>query len=71
MGQRFEYSEKRFRIGAAGYAIFSISSEYGHKVLSKLSIKESLKKSANEWFDKHIKGDWMAVHYRGTDVREV
>ena len=68
LGQRFEYSEKRFRIGAGGYAIFSISSEYGHKVLSKLSIKESLKKSANEWFDKHIKGDWVAVHYRGTDI---
>ena len=45
-----------------------ISSEYGHQVLTRLSIKEDLQKSANEWFESHIKGDWVAVHYRGTDV---
>ncbi len=45
-----------------------ISSEYGHKVLTRLSIKEDLQKSANEWFESHIKGDWVAVHYRGTDI---
>ena len=68
LGQRFEYEKTNFPFRLAYYGIFSISSEYGHKMLSKLSIKESLKKSANEWFDKHIKGDWVAVHYRGTDI---
>ena len=67
-GQRFEYEKRNFPYRLAFYGIFSVSSEYGHKVLSKLSIKESLKKSANEWLDKHIKGDWVAVHYRGTDI---
>ena len=68
LGQKYEYSKIILKPTLAWYAIFSISSEYGYKVLSKLSIKESLKKSANEWFDKHIKGDWIAVHYRGTDI---
>ena len=68
--QRFEYNKRKFPalIFLVRHAKHSISSEYGHKVLSKLSIKEGLKKSANEWFDKHIKGDWVAVHYRGTDI---
>ena len=48
--------------------IFFISSEYGHRVISKLSVKEDLIKSANHWFDEHIQGDWVAVHYRGTDI---
>ena len=68
LGRRFEYGKTDFSFRVVFYAIYSISSEYGHKVLSKLSIKEGLKKSANEWFDKHIKGDWVAVHYRGTDL---
>ena len=51
-------------------ATIFISSEYGHKVITRLSIKEDLRKSANEWFENHIKGDWVAVHYRGTDIRE-
>ena len=48
---------------------FFVPSEYGHKILSKLSIKEELRQSADKWFDRHIKGEWVAVHYRGTDVR--
>ena len=47
-----------------------ISSKYGHKVLTQLSIKKDLQKSADEWFASHIKGDWVTVHYRGTDVRK-
>ncbi len=47
-----------------------ISSKYGHEVLTRLSIKEDLQKSANKWFESHIKGDWVAVHYRGTDIRK-
>ncbi len=60
---------------AAGYPVLYlarfISSEYGHKVITRLSIKEDFQKSANEWFASHIKGDWVAVHYRGTDVAKI
>ena len=49
---------------------YFISSDYGHKVLTRLSIKECLQKSANEWLESHIKGDWVAVHYRGTDTKK-
>ena len=52
----------------ACFAAYGISSEYGYKIISQLSIKRSYKKAADEWFDKHIKGNWVAVHYRGTDV---
>ena len=55
----------------ARYGLFSNSSEYGYKILSKLSIKEDLKKSANQWCEKYIKGSWVAVHYRGTDIATV
>ena len=57
-----------FSDGIAYFGIFFVSSEYGYKVLSKLSVKEGLKESANRWFAKHIKRDWVAVHYRGTDI---
>ena len=52
----------------AWFAIFALSPEYGHKIISQLCIKERFKKVADEWFDKHIQGNWVAVHYRGTDV---
>ena len=54
---------------SAVIGVFSNSSEYGHKILSQLSIKEELKHSANQWFEQHIKKEnWVAVHYRGTDA---
>ena len=45
-----------------------ISAEYGHGVISRLSIRKDIQHEADEWFNKHIKGDWVAVHYRGTDM---
>ena len=42
--------------------------EYGHKILSKLSVQKDLKESAAYWLNQHIAGDWVAVHYRGTDI---
>ena len=42
--------------------------EYGHKVISQLSVKQDIQHRADEWFETHIKGDWLAVHYRGTDI---
>ena len=45
-----------------------ISAEYGHGVISQLSIREDIQHQADEWFKEHIKDDWVAVHYRGTDI---
>ncbi len=47
---------------------YFILPKYGHKVLSKLSIKKELQEIADQWFDIHIKGCQVAVHYRGTDA---
>ena len=54
--------------GLALIGLFSNSSEYGYKILSKLSIKDELKYAANQWLKQHIEGDWVAIHYRGTDA---
>ena len=51
------------------WGIYCISPEYGYKILSKLSIKEELKEYANQWLIENIRGDWVAVHYRGSDVQ--
>ena len=50
------------------YGLFTNSSEYGYKIISKLSIKNELKRTADQWYKQHIKGNSVAVHYRGTDV---
>lgn len=62
-------TESHFHNDIAWFAILTISSEYGHKVLSKLSIKAELKKAANQWADEYLREEWVAVHYRGTDIR--
>ena len=51
-----------------GWEKHFILSEYGYKVLSELSIKRELRDIADQWFDTHIKGCRVAVHYRGTDA---
>ena len=68
-GQQSEFvPTSGFRNDLLFIGAFVISSEYGHKIISKLSIKEDLKQAADEWFNKYITGSWVAVHYRGTDV---
>ena len=52
----------------SGHGMYFISPEYGYKIVSTLSIKEELRDIADQWLVKNIKGDWVAVHYRGTDV---
>ncbi len=52
-------------------AIMYIRSEYGYKILSKLPIREDIRECADEWFTDHIKGDWVAVHFRGTDFKDM
>ena len=51
------------------WGIYCISPEYGYKIFSTLSIKKELKEYANQWLKENICGDWIAVHYRGTDVQ--
>ena len=45
-----------------------ISSEYGYKIISTLSIKQEIQKQADQWCDANIKGECVGVHYRQTDV---
>ena len=67
---------KRTKIFLAGAAkmlwlgVIYMRSGYGYKIFQKMQIKRELVECADEWFNNHIKGDWTAVHYRGTDVKE-
>ena len=66
-------STKIFLAGAAKmlwFGVIYMRSGYGYKIFQKMQIKKELVECADEWFDSHIKGDWAAVHYRGTDVKE-
>ena len=47
-----------------------IPSEYGHKIISELKVKEELQQQADAWANNNLRGDWLAVHYRGTDTRK-
>ena len=60
--------KKFFENDVAWFGTFFISSTYGHKILSKLVISPYLERHANQWIADNLKGDWIAVHYRGTDV---
>ena len=44
-----------------------ISSEFGHKIISTLSIKQELQQQADQWYQTNIKRNFIAIHYRGTD----
>ena len=70
---RFEIT-KKFYPGAADMfwiGAMYMRSEYGYKILSKLSMKKDLQKCADEWFANYIEGDWAAVHFRGTDCKDM
>ena len=63
---------KKFEVSPVLWlGIMYIRSEYGYKILSKLPIREDIRKCADEWFTNHIKGDWVAVHFRGTDCKDM
>ena len=51
------------RIGA-----YLVPPEFGHKMLLKLSVKSDLEKHTDEYIDINTNEDWVAVHFRGTDV---
>ena len=59
---------KFFGNDVAWFGVFFISSAFGHKILSKLAINQHLERRANQWVADNLKGDWVAVHYRGTDA---
>ena len=52
----------------ANYAKVAIPSEYGYKIISRLKIKEALLKQSDEWVNSNLQGDWVSIHYRGTDA---
>lgn len=66
--KRLEDVKFRFIDTMAGFAAHRISSQYGYKVISQLSIQRDLCLQADEWYRANIKGNCIAVHYRGTDV---
>ena len=45
-----------------------ISSEFGYKILSTLSIKQEIQQQAEQWCRANIKDKCVGVHYRQTDV---
>ena len=62
------HKRKFFHSDVEYFGNFFISSAYGHKILSKLAINPDLERCANQWIADNVKGDWVAVHYRGTDA---
>ena len=70
--QKYQFEDnKQFRSDAKMllefYAKTVIPSEYGHKVISKLVMKEEFLSQADKWVDSNLQGDWVGVHYRGAD----
>ena len=45
-----------------------ISSEFGYKILSTLSIKQEIQQQADQWYRANIKDKCVGVHHRQTDV---
>ena len=46
-----------------------VSSEYAHNVMSRLIIKKEIQDQADAWARVNLKGDWVGVHLRGTDIQ--
>ena len=47
---------------------YTVPSKIADKLSEKLPLRKELREEADEWFNRHIKGDWVAIHYRGTDA---
>ena len=58
-----------FTLSAFQFYINNIASDFAHRVISSLSLDQNLRKQADEWCDENLKGDWVGVHYRSTDLR--
>ena len=51
-----------------GFAKREISSEYGYKIISRLSIKQEIQQQADQWSNENIRKECIGVHYRRTDI---
>ena len=49
-------------------AEYLVPPEVGHKILLKLSVKSDLEKHIDEYIALNTNDNWVAVHFRGTDV---
>ena len=47
---------------------YLVPPEVGHKTLSKLSVRSDLEQHTDEYIALNTNEDWIAVHFRGTDV---
>ena len=52
------------------YSKSRIPKEYGHKIISKLSIKQEIQQQADQWRNENIREECVGVHYRQTDAIE-
>ena len=68
----YRQKPKKARLKAAllfiNFVRSKITSQYGYKIISQLTIKRDLQQQADEWTDNNLRGDWLGVHYRGTDA---
>ena len=47
---------------------YLVPPEVGHKTLSKLSVRPDLERHIDKYITLNTNKDWVAVHFRGTDV---
>ncbi len=50
------------------YSKSRIPKEYGHKIITKLSIKQEIQQQADQWRNENIEEECAGVHYRQTDA---
>ena len=62
--------EVSWSLGMGMIGAIYIPSEVGYAMFSKLPVRKELKEQADDYLNRHIKGDWVAVHYRGTDIKK-
>ena len=71
-GNNYRQEPKKTRLKASSLFInfvrSKVSLQYGYKIISQLTIKRDLQQQADEWTDNNLRGDWLGVHYRGTDL---
>ena len=50
---------------------YLLDRKYAQSVISRLSINRNVREQADSWSREHLKGDWIGVHFRGTDTKEL
>ena len=63
-----DFPRNRPTLSAFQFYADNIASDCDHQIISRLSINQNLRKQADEWCAENFKGDWVGVHYRGTDT---